>query len=372
MKMIRAFEADGPNLAQYFHGTNLTGRVNLRLERKDSFFAHYKIQSDEYTTFMLVDEKKPGKIQAMVTMVFREAQIAGEKCKVAFVSDLRVSAKRNVILKWTQYLLPTLRDESLAHGCKHVFSVVNEWHGQAYNAFVRPRTIRRELPRYYLFRRFEAICLHGLWPFATPPLDTIQVRFARPNEFEKLAHYVGSKMGGKLLSFNFSAEQFKKNLSLRTKLQVEDFLLALDYNENIVGCTALWNPSNTQEFYSVNYDTKVATLKEALQFLSYFGMTRRLPDTGKTLNFVVMSYLLANNPDIFQSLLHKAFHAVTDDHFLIYPHFEGSLLTQPPKSFIHSQFRGGIYCVLPPEEAPPDFLKPRIIAEAPEFDLAFW
>src|SRR6185436_9942122 len=101
-----------------------------------------------------------------------------------------VSPTRGAILSWSNHFLPVLESERESRNCKYIFSVVAHSQRQAYNAFIRPRNFRRQMPRYYLFRRFELLSLHGLWPFHDQPLQGIKIRSALDSDFEKLSEYI--------------------------------------------------------------------------------------------------------------------------------------------------------------------------------------
>ncbi|MCB9025276.1 MAG: hypothetical protein H6625_03090 [Bdellovibrionaceae bacterium] len=371
MKLRLATEDDSDNLIKFYEETLVTTPIHLKLHKQGSFFFQYKMQSKATSTYILVDDKSDKKIKAMVNLLFREAKIDGVIQQVGYVTDLRIASDRKVILEWTRFLLPTLREAKKAQDCRYIFSVVGEAQQQAMNAFIRPRNVRRELPRYYLYRKFSVVSLHALWPWALDPLPSIQTEPATVKDLPDLAEYVSKKNSHRTPNYHPSPEHFLRNLELWGELKIEDFLLAKDGNGSIVGCTALWNSHAHEQFIAVKYDSMSLTLKEMLHLYSYFSSARRLPDVGTPLNFYYLSYLLADNSDIFYSLCHKAYHSVPKTHFLVYPHFEGSLMSQPARSFISSNIKAGLYCLLDPEESVPNFLKPRVLSPAPDFELAF-
>jgi hypothetical protein len=255
--------------------------------------------------------------------------------------------------------------------CQYVFTIVADEQQQAINAFIRPRNLRRELPRYFLYRRFEVVSLHGLWPFSTPPLSTVTVDKAQKSDEDALLDYLLAHNKGRIPNFHASKDMIVQNLKLWSDLKIQDFLIAKDKNKKIVGCTALWNSQIHEHFVPVKFDSQALTLKEAMQFFSHLGLTRQLGELDSPLKFYYLTHLHADNSDIFYSLCHKAFKITPKSHFLTYSHFEGYLTSKPAKSFIFSSLRAGLYCILDPDETAPDFLKPKILSQPPDFELAF-
>ncbi len=371
MKLRLATEDDGPELVRFYAETPVTTHIHLRLVKQGSFFYQYQMQSQHSFTYVLTDDHNPKNIKAMVSLLFRPALIEGKVQNVGYVTDLRVANDRRTILEWTHALLPTLQKIKRDMNCTYIFTVVADEQQQAVNAFIRPRNLRRELPRYYLYKRFEVISLHGLWPWSSPPLTSIFVNKAEASDEAALHEYILEKNKGRIPNFHPTRVQIKKNLELWKDLKIEDFLLAKNKAGKIVGCLALWNSQAHEQFIPIKFDSKSLTLKEALHFYSFFGQARKLGDLNVPLNFFYLSYLLADNSDIFYSLCFKAFKSTPKTHFLTYPHFEGYLVTKPAKSFIFSSLRAAMYCVLEPDEQPPEFLRPKILSPPPDFEFAF-
>lgn len=370
MKLIKASMSDSDKLIEYYSQTSLPGRVTIQTHRKENFFSSYSIQSKDFVTYMLISEKD-NSVQALASLIFRKAWIQGQEQTIGYATDLRVSNNRKAILEWSNHFLPLLEEEKSKRNCTYIFSVVVDRQSQAYNAFIRPRSTRRLMPRYYLYRKFDIVSLHGRKPFTSGPLDSITTRQATISDTENIADYIARKMQRKNLQFNNSSEHFLQNLETWEGLSIEDFILAIDNQNNIVGCTALWDPNRIAHYVVLNYDPKTTTLKEGLHFLSYFGLTKRLASIGENLQSYFLAYLLADNPDIFHALVSKAYDSVDKKSFIAYPHFEGDLISEPPNNFFSSAIHCGLYCVLSPETPPPSFLKPRIFSEAPDFELAF-
>lgn len=368
MRLVKATDADNEKLLHYFaQGVN-PGSVYVRLRRMFNFFNQYRIQSPDHVTYLLLNDND--EIEAMATLVFREGWIDGEKQIIGYATDLRVSNTRRAILQWSQHFMPVLEEARAQRGCRYIFTVVAQSQRQAYNAFVRPRTIRRNLPRYYLFRRFQTISLHGLWPLHRDPLPGIIVRNATENDFDLLADYLVERNKEKPLFFYGDRAGFRASLERWRDLYIENFLLAFSKQGELLGTAAPWSPQQIQRVYAHKYGPTAQNMRDVLKVLSWFGIAHPLPKEGQELQLRYLTHLNASNPDVLYSLCYNAFQALGKREFLMYSHFEGDLVTLPPKGFISGSQNFGLYCVLSPADKLPDFLKPSHVTQAPDFEPA--
>jgi hypothetical protein len=370
MRLVRATLEDNDKLTTYFKSASLPGAVDLSFERKTSFFNQYRLQSDDFTTYVLLgDQDTP---EAMASLVFRRARIEGNMETICIATDLRVSPSRGAVLSWSQHFLPILEREKEKRQCRYVFSVVAQNQKQAYNAFVRPRSMKRKLPRYFLFRRFQIVSLHGMWPLRPKPLPSIRITSFQESDRDALIDYLLKKKAIKPLCFSPEPENVVQYIDRWEGLKWDHFILAKDNRKNILGCTAKWSPSRIQTILPVNYSPQATTLKEGLHLLSFLGVTKQLPPLGQPLEFSFLTHLFAENPDIFYSLLENSYRSSVGNEILVYTHFDNYWLTTPPRGFISATIPGGFYCMLSPEQSVPDFLKPTHLYEPPDFELAYW
>jgi hypothetical protein len=181
MELVNATDEDNERLLHYFAQMTMPGPIDIRSRRMFNFFNQYRIQTEDYVTCLLENEKK--EIEAMASILFRPGKIDGVDEMIGYATDLRVSPTRRAILNWSQHFLPVLEAERESRNCRYIFSAVPHSQRQAYNAFIRPRNLRRRMPRYHLFRRLELVSIHGLWPFHDLPLSGIKVRTASEQIF---------------------------------------------------------------------------------------------------------------------------------------------------------------------------------------------
>jgi len=367
MRIVRAGEEFNDRSCTFFAGAVLPGHVDLRLERED-FFRPYRLQSDDYSTYLLLNDQD--QIEAMATLVFRNGWLGGEPQTIGYATDLRVSPSRRAILNWAQHFLPILESEKKKRDCRYVFTMVAQLQRQAYNAFIRPRLTRRNLPRYHLFRKFRMVSVHGVLPWAPRPLKTILFRHGTDSDLEAIAAYLAKRRKRAVLHYSPEPEMVLKQLLRWPGLDARSFILAFDFHRNLVGCVAPWDSDQLQKTFAVDYHRRAKVLYDSLKAAALFGLAKRLPKAGRALHFSYLTHFEADNPDIFYGLLHSAYRT-TNSQFVMYPHFEGDLAFTPPRSMITASIKAGLYCIQEPSELPPEFLTWSRRATPPELELPF-
>jgi hypothetical protein len=364
---LRAAKADDSERLKIFYSRETLGTdFELRLGRKDTFFETYRLQTSDFDTYVLQDTQ--GQIEACGTILFREGRLGGHFQTIGYATDLRVSHQREAIRTWANHFTPCLDQSTRRRGCHYVFSVVpGDRHG-AFNTLIRPRSSRRQLPRFYLFRQFEVIAIHGQMPWASR-VPSIDVREATTNDIEAIANYLNHRSQQRPLSFRYSAELLSFRLRSWPGLKIENFLIAKDAAGDIIGCVAPWMPHALMNIEVIKYGGFISTFKGMLRACSLLGWTRPLPAVGEELRVRHLTHLNADNPDIFEALLLESMDRHPTDHFQCYAHFEGNPLTTPPQHMITSAFPFALYTVLRPGESLPDELKPGLRADPPELEL---
>lgn len=90
------------------------------------------------------------------------------------------------------------------------------------------------------------------------------------------------------------------------------------------------------------------------------------------LNFKYMNFLLADNGDIFESLLWKAFDEAQENEFLVYNQTRSEYIYRRPPNWISAKMPFGVYLLMRPDQEPPSFLHPaneKAVEMEPFFSL---
>lgn len=364
MKLSIAGARDEAELKSFFEGFPIHNLVEYRLLRPNDFFSLYHAQGEESRTYLL-RSREGQEISACATFVVRETLLDGKVQRIANATDLRVAPSRKATLSWGQHFLPVLEEVKKELRVDYVFSAIPLSDVTALNTFVRPRNVRRPMPRYYLYRKFNLVGLHGHFPFAPPPLKSLRIRQGGPATREALVAYIAKRASFRPFASAWDQASLEKKFSRLPNFGWENFLLAFDSDEQVVGCLATWDGSGLQQWQPVSFsDLRAHNFRQFVKFASYLGWTRAitkpLASTGELqpLNFRFLTFLHADNEDIFASLAQVAFESANKNQFLVYSHCDVDYRLRPPRGWVSSAVPYALYAVLSPETPPPDFLHP--------------
>lgn len=376
MRLEIAQPTDTKELADFYKNFVLRGYVEMKVDRGDNFFAPYEVQSDRYLTYQLKNNED--QIEGIASFIVRDALLENQVQPIVFGRDLRISNNRAAILEWSQHFLPVMNEVLRLFESKYLFSVLSMAEVQALNAFVRPRTSKRPLPRYYLFRRFNLVSVHGRLPWAKNPLPKLRIRRGSSENVDALIYYISKKSLLKDLATTWDSKSFYDKLSRWKGLKLEDFLIAFDQDDNVVGCVAPWSGGALQEFIPLQYNLRAHNFRQFLKFGKMFGWTRTLTKPFSRLkieagfNFKYLNFLFADNADIFEALLWRAYDEARDNEFIVYNQLRSEYIYRRPQNWIGTQLPFGVYAILPPDAEVPNFLHPsneKSIEMEPFFSL---
>lgn len=362
-------------LKQFFEQFALRGLVELRLSRPGDFFAPYRIFSDDFVTYML--RGRDGQIQGIASFLFREVFVNGAIHKIAFATDLRINANRGPLLQWSQSFLPVIRSIYENHKVIAVFSAMNRRDPLLHNIFLRPRSPRRAWPRYHLYRRFDLVTLHGRFPWCRKPIKTIRVVRAFADLQDKLIDYLSDRAKYYPFASCWDKNSFGERMKRLSGIRLEDFWIALDSKDKVLGCLGSWSNRQLQELRPLRYSLVAHNFRQFLKFGRFLGWSRPLTKPPRStgvespLQFRYLVYPYAANEDVFHSLLQTAFDQLNSNEFLVYAHAEQDFRRRPPKGWIAASLPYSLYTLLPAEMPTPSFLDPSEVLN-PELESYFY
>lgn len=362
MKLEIAQASENQAILDFFKGFPLKGLLELKLDRRGDFFGPYSVESDRFRTYLLKDAET--NIQGMASFIVKEVLLEGKVTTVAFGRDLRISTNRRAITEWADHFVPTLKEMKRDHGVEHFFAALNMAETPALNAFVRPRNLKRVLPRYYNYRNFNLVTVHGRFPWAENPVPHLQMRSGSSSSADALIYYLTQKNRTRNLATYWDGYSFFKQLQRWRGLRLEDFLVAFDAKNNIVGCCAPWSSEGIEEYIPLEYSMKAHNFRQFLKFGKLLGWTRPLTKPSYRLQFEehmqyqYLTHLFADNEDIFEAMLWSAFDRARSKDFLVYSQFRNDVIYRKPLNWVATRIPHGLYSMLPPDQSPPGFLSP--------------
>lgn len=347
----------------FFEQYSLKGLLDIRPSRPQGFFRPYEVHSDDWRTYLLRDEN--GEIQATASFIFRQALLGDRVAKIAWGTDLRVAPTRKPMMEWSQNFLPVIREIYEKEKVETIFSVINRSDPALQNVFLRPRSAKRTWPRYNLYRKFDLITVHGRFPWAHKALPAIKVVRADNSMKADLIAYLQNRAQYRPFASIWNLESFDDRLKRMPGMRLEDFFIAFDRKDQIVGCVGSWNGEAIQEFRPLSYGLRAHNFRQFLKFGKYLGWTRPLTKPVKStgfeapLHFRYLVYPFATNEDVFESLLGTVFDNTASDEFLMYARPEHDFRRNPPLGWVTAALPYSLYSLVPPEYPTPDFLDPR-------------
>ncbi|MCB0348543.1 MAG: hypothetical protein KDD37_06885 [Bdellovibrionales bacterium] len=366
MRIEYATAKDDALLKYFFEQEIINGAIDYKVLRPAGFFAHSAQNYDETSVLKLTNEQN--EIHGLVSINTRDALIS-EWSRLGWITDLRLSSNRKAIVYWFENFLEEIQKIKTEKHLDHLFTFINKTNIGTLNAFIRPRNLRPNLPRFHLISNFYRTSIFCKVPSLTIPLQSVRIRSLDMNNIEALANYLQKKKEGRLLAYRYSATLLKERLERWHNFTEENFLIAYDSKGNIVGCAAPWNAKETQQYHIVSYSDFYQSMQALLKIPSSMGLTKNLPSAGSTADFYFLTHLAADNPYIFHRLLSESLEFCKPEQYIIYSSFEGDHMMRPPKDFIHIKQKFGLYLVLNPEDNLPfSHLSQHLL---PDFEVAF-
>lgn len=363
MNLQMAGPENGEELAQFFKRFPIQGPVQIRADRSKDFFGPARIQSDVNLTYCLRDEDNK-ELLGVASFAINDTLAGGRPARIAYGRDLRILQDRRAVLGWTNHFLPVMEEVKRVFNVDHFITAINLQESKAMNAFMRPRPGKRPLPNYYMFRRFNIVSLHGRFPWAPRPLPSVRIRRGSPHLLDALVSYVVRKSNERDFLTTITPDAFLELVERWQGLQLDDFLVALDHRDNVIGCCAPWSAGGIEEYIPLQYNLVGHNFRQFLKFGRMMGWTRSLTKPvhrlklEAPLNFRYLNFLFAENEDIFESLAWLAYEEAKENEFLVYAQMRSDLHLRRPLSWISARMPYAMYALVPPGDASPDFIHP--------------
>lgn len=370
MKLYKATLDDDEDIKDFFGKQVIPGIYDYQIHRPNSFFEQYKLTTDDYQTFLLKDNQQ--KIHAMASILFRKAYVNAQEQTVGYVTDLRVSGSRKATLTWGKVFVPEMLKQREERQCQFVFSELESYENAAYNTLLRRRNRNSRMPRYHLFRKFNLVVIYGKQLSMLPPLSGLKIEHGRTEDAEAICRYLLEKSVRRPLRYNITPEELERRCRTWPNFSMQNFLIARNFENKIIGCMAPWNNRDVQRIVAQRYHGKSFQVYSTSRTLAALKLTRPLPRPGDFFKVKHITHGAYDNPDIFYSLLKRAYHDCQNQELLVYPNYIGDYASRPPKSFIHVKIPYGFYTLLDNHKTLPTYLHPNPFIPAPDFPYSYF
>jgi hypothetical protein len=220
--------------------------------------------------------------------------------------------------------------------------------------------------------RFRVVCLHGRLPFGTRPISSIRLQEMTLDHVEELNAYLTERARQQPLATLHTPDRFLARVSRTPGLKLSDFRIARDAAGKILGCAALWDPSDVQAFIPQIYHGFAQTIHSTLAIATRLRLARGTSAPGRAMPMRFLTHLACESAEAFHRLADDAFARLGHREFLAYLHFRGHWRTMPPLSMMSTSLPFALYMILPPnEEAAPVWPAPHTNSLPPEFDISW-
>lgn len=363
MQKRLATAVDSPRLIDFHRQFPIDTSVLLKVDRHENYFTPYQNQADYAKTFLLEEGEQ---LEASASFLFKKAQFQDKIKKLAFIKDIRVGESRKALLHWTNQFTEIMQNVAEQDQVDSFFALIGEAEFRNLNQFVRPRQLRKALPRYFLYRSLELVSVHGVFPWVNKPIPSIKIKSADPSLREKLLAYLLRKSQYRSFRFFWDENTFDEMIARIDHFELNNFLVALDYKEDVIGCLSLWSSGGIEDYIPMHYNLRGHNFRQFLKLMNIFRLSRGLPKpvsrTGieDYLQFQYLNHIYCDNENVFESLLWYAFYERCEaKEFLVYPRFDSHIMLKSPRGWLTSEHPYFLYCVVLPDQATPDFVHPR-------------
>ncbi len=366
LQLIQAEERHSELLKKFFEQQIISGHVNYSVRRTNSFFDNYRLLTDDFVTIMLMDGDE---LVGAASILFIKGYVNRQEQLFGYLCDLRISQTRKAVQNWTEYFIPYYYKTIEAKNCKYVFTCIEQFENQAYNALIRPRRLKRNLPHYYLMRKLNLVFFLGRWPWSPNPIPAIRISHAWESDLEELSDYMMQRKVGSRIFINTDKERLLDRFRTWPNFSVSNFLIARNYKNEIIGCMAPWNNSGVQQYVVRGYSPEAELLRGTLDITSTLRMTHFMPQVNQPFQLKYITHCAVDNPEVFYSMICRAYAESQRGEILVHTNYFGDFHTRAPLSFMTTKLPFGYYSVFSPEEELPSFLKPNPFAAPPDFNL---
>lgn len=363
-----AKDSDNDRLLKFYRDFTLKAEVSYSIERKKNFFQFYESSCRYYECYIIEEGQE---IKALVSFQLKQGLFHGQLKNYTWVTDMRISPERNIVLFWARNFLNLLKDFNQRNQVQFSFTVVSNADTKTYNTLIRPRLLRKNFPRYQLIRNFDWVNIHGTLPLQRFYIRGIKVTRMQGDELEELCQYFIKSKNNSLMQPDYSEELLNQDILKVPGFDLGNFFIARDKQKNIIGCLGFMRNHYCQSFNIHSYSSISENFKNITRLLSPFGLIKALPPRGQEAKFIYLRFLYADNPDILQLMMLKVLKDSDKNEFLVYPHFHNSTFTSPPSSFLHSALKFGLYSLILPEDKLPSELLQNPFSTPPYIDIAF-
>tara|TARA_Y100001954_G_scaffold62087_2_gene67608 strand:- start:4 stop:1182 length:1179 start_codon:yes stop_codon:yes gene_type:complete len=375
-----ATEEDNKEILSFFSTLPMEGtKTAISYDRKPDFFKFLSFCGPLFFVF-LVRLKKEAGICGVGTLVLRPGFIKGEKKWVGYLGDLRIQPGPRASVIWRKFYGDLVEHAHLIEefgGCEFFYTSILRENQKAMNALV----YNKKNPfQYFPLVQYKMVNIllrhpgHYLTNIFKKRIEG--VKFSRGSMEDKDAITEFLRNQNRERSFGFCFEEKFDELNFRIErwnnLLLENFILARDSKNKIVGLTLLWTPSPSKK---IKIDRLQPFLKLYFQLQKVF---KKSPKEGGELEVLYLNFLELKGSlpkdqksMLFTSMIEYIYGLPIskDYHALSYCAFEGTPIDDL-KGYIKHDTLLSLFLVQRRKEAGKDGAMPIVGEIPPGFEMS--
>lgn len=339
---------DAQKLGEFFTSVPILGEIAIKVQREQHFFSFYQRLGLPYKSYIIKDGDE---VVGTASFLFRKLNFQTRTLKLAQACDLRISSNRKVIMSWLKFFHPILEQLRETENCDGFITSINQTETQAMNAFIRPKLKRSHQPQYSLSRSYNLVSVHGFYPFRNPSNKNISVRPYETSDKKKLIDYIQSTCKKTDFVPQELLDDPDNYINSSLIYSWNQFLIAYDANNAIVGCVHPISSSLLQDYLPQDYSPQSHNLRQFLKVAELLGFGRRLTrpfsrsQKQEALSFRLLHFLSASHPEVFNTLIRACYKTSSQNEFLMYAYENSDFKRRPPKGSIFSEIPYGLYSI---------------------------
>ncbi|HEX8362637.1 MAG TPA: hypothetical protein VF613_21125 [Longimicrobium sp.] len=364
LKIRPATAADNEALCALFAETTMDAELVLSVHREPDFFALYRMQSREWECWVAEVE---GRIEAMATILVREGYLHGERRRIGYLGDLRISPRGEGRHLLNRVMGPILRAASGRFGCDVYLTAIIASNQKALRALTVENRRSAGRPRYTPLRDFRIRSLHLTWP-RLRKRTPYSVRPATAADLPALERFLDDDARRRPFGYAFGAGELERRMAEWPGLEARSFYLAEDAG-GLAGCFALWDAAPVKRMVAVEYRGGMRRVKRGYDLAARIFRFPALPDPGAAFRYLYVTHqaIPSGDPRVLRALLDAAYADLRGSGYQFLSLFapEGDPLEPAFRGFQTTDLHARLMMV-----TPPGVPAPVVGDERPGFEMA--
>ena len=320
--------------------------MSFRFERAPDFFALHNAHSADNVTWIVTRE---GSIVSIASVVIRPAYLDKSICNVAYLADLRQARGGGAAGSWRAVANAVLDEIRLEFSATLAYcSILRD------NRLARTSILESPLGKRLGIDRlcgYRTVSVVGMFPWRRWHGRRHEIRRASLNDSEALREFVDTQSRDLQLSPVFEPQTWRRRMSGWPDFGIENFLIAIDQHDRIVGCVAPWDSSTINRIVIDTLPMRAELLRRVVNATSVFtgrpkisvGASTHLPDIALT-----HVRVKDRDPEIFAELLTVAFRNLIPKRryaTLTFSLYDNDPLWRALRNMIYTTVPMDLYCM---------------------------